>query len=118
MMKTMKRTGPGPILSQMVEYGDTVYLSGLTAEDRSAGVQGQTEQILKKIDELLAAAGTSKSRLLTATVYVPDIRTREAVNKAWMAWIDPENPPARAMVQATLGLPEILVEITVTAAKN
>ncbi|HWK71629.1 MAG TPA: RidA family protein [Burkholderiaceae bacterium] len=117
-MTTIKRTGAGPILSQMVEHGDTVYLCGLTAEDRSANVKGQTEQILTKIDELLTSAGTSKSRILTATVYVPDIRTRDAVNEAWKAWIDPENPPARAMVQTTLGLPEILVEIVVTAAKN
>jgi enamine deaminase RidA (YjgF/YER057c/UK114 family) len=113
----IKRRGVGPILSQVVEHGDMVYLCGLVADDRSADVKGQTVQILNKIDALLAESGTSKSNILTANVYLSDVRTKEEMNSAWKAWIDPENPPARAMVQATLGTPDILVEIMVTAAK-
>lgn len=115
---SIKRTGIGPLLCQMVEHENMVYLCGLTATDRNVGVKGQTEQILKKIDELLAQAGTDKTKILTAAVYVADIRTRDEVNDCWKAWIDPNHPPARAMVQTTLGTPEVLVEIVVTAAKN
>ena len=116
-----------PCMSQIVIRGDTVYLSGQTypsalgeQEDCSQDtrtVAGQTTAILKRIDNLLAAAGTDKTKLLTANVWLKDINADfAAMNAVWSAWIDPKNKPVRATVQATLCAPEMLVEIQVTAA--
>jgi enamine deaminase RidA (YjgF/YER057c/UK114 family) len=80
-------------------------------------VKGQTEQVLKKIDSILAAAGTSKSKILSANAWVTDIRNRDEMNAAWTAWVDPANLPARATVEAKLADPRMLVEIMVTCAK-
>lgn len=80
-------------------------------------VTGQTKGTLAKIDALLAQAGTSKSNILTANVWVKDIdRDFADMNAAWNAWVDPDNKPTRATVQATMARPNILVEIQVTAA--
>jgi enamine deaminase RidA (YjgF/YER057c/UK114 family) len=79
-------------------------------------VKGQTEQILKKIDALLAGAGTSRSKLLSATVYLANMASYEEMNAAWEAWVDPANTPARATVEARLAAPRYLVEIAVIAA--
>lgn len=104
-------------LSKVVEHNGTVYVAGTTAEDKSAGMRQQTEQVLAKIDALLAKSGTSKSKLLSATVYISDMAQKAAMNEAWLAWIDRKNPPTRACVAVELGSPETLVEIVVTAAK-
>ena len=73
--------------------------------------------MLAKIDALLAKAGTSKANIVWANVWVADIRARDEMNAAWMAWMDPKNPPARATVEAKLADPRMLVEIACTAAK-
>ena len=114
---TIKRHQPGKILSTAVEHNGVVYLAGLTADDRDADVRRQTEQVLKKIDAALAAMGTDKSKLLSANIWVADIRLRDEMNVAWTAWMDPANPPARATVEAKMADPRCLVEIMVTAAK-
>lgn len=111
------RHNPGKILSSAVEYGNTVYLAGLTPDDLTQDIKGQTAQVLRKIDEMLAKAGTNKSKILTANIWVTDIRNRDGMNEAWIAWMDPANPPARATVEAKLADPRMLVEIMVTAAK-
>ena len=98
-------------------YGNLVFVSGTNPDNPDAGIREQTANILSKIDAVLAAAGTNKSKVLSASIWVTDIRNREAMNEAWLAWIDPANPPARATVQATLADPRWLVEISVTAAK-
>jgi len=103
-------------MSQAVVHGDTVYLAGQVAADPSAGVKGQTEQVLKKIDGLLASAGSSKSKLLSATVWLANMGTYDEMNAAWDAWVDPANTPARATVEARLASPKYLVEIAVIAA--
>jgi enamine deaminase RidA (YjgF/YER057c/UK114 family) len=108
---------PGPRMSRCVVRGDTVYLAGLTANDASQDIKGQTQQILDKIDGYLAQAGTSKSNLLTANLWIKDMALFADMNAVWNAWVDPENPPARACVKADLARPQILVEIMVTAAK-
>lgn len=105
------------ILSQAVEHGGLVWLAGLTPDDTSKSVKGQTEEILAKIDKLLAKAGSSKSKILSAQIWVTDIRNRPEMNEAWTAWADPTNLPARACVEAKLADPKILVEIMVVAAK-
>ena len=116
-MMSIKRTEIGPIMSRTAEHNGVVYLCGLTADDRSADVKGQTKEILDKIDALLASAGSSKSKLLTATVYLSDMSTKTAMNEVWQTWIDPANPPTRACVGTALGTPDTLVEIVVSAAK-
>ena len=114
---TVTRHNAGPRMSQAVVHGDTVYLAGQVAADPSAGVKGQTEQVLKKIDGLLASAGSSKSKLLSATVWLANMGTYDDMNAAWDAWVDPTNTPARATVEARLASPKYLVEIAVVAAR-
>ena len=108
---------PGPRMSRAVIHGDRVFLAGLTASDSSQDIKGQTKQILDKIDAYLAQAGTSNSNLLAANLWIKDMALFADMNSVWNAWVDPENPPARACVRADLARPEILVEIMVTAAK-
>jgi enamine deaminase RidA (YjgF/YER057c/UK114 family) len=108
---------PGPRMSRAVVRGDTVYLAGLTARDTSQDVKGQTKQILDTIDSYLAQAGTSKSNLLAANLWIKDMALFADMNSVWNAWVDPENPPARACVKADMARPEVLIEIMVTAAK-
>jgi enamine deaminase RidA (YjgF/YER057c/UK114 family) len=117
MSQPIVRHEPGPILSRAVEYNGMVFVAGLTADDSSLDIKGQTEQVLRKIDKYLAAAGTSKSRLLSTLIYISDIKNKDAMNEVWQAWVDKSNLPVRACVQATLGSPRTLVEIMVTAAK-
>ena len=113
---TITRYGVGDRMSQAVVHGDTVYLAGQVANDTSAGVGGQTEQILAKIDGLLADAGTDKSKLLSATLWITDMAKFGEMNEVWDAWVSPGNTPARACVEAPLAAPRFLVEIMVVAA--
>ncbi len=115
---SIERHQAGPRMSQAVVHGNTVYLAGQVADDTSVGVTGQTEQILAKIDALLAAAGTDKSKLLTTNIWLSDIGTFADMNKAWDAWVSPGNTPARATVEAKLAAPAYLVEIMVSAARD
>ena len=103
-------------LSRVVLHERVAYFSGLTADDRSQDTIGQTEQILAKADALLEKIGSTRSLLLSATIWLRDIEDFDAMNSAWIAWIDKEEPPARATVQAILGLPDIRVEIQFTVA--
>jgi enamine deaminase RidA (YjgF/YER057c/UK114 family) len=105
-----------PIISTSVIRGDTVYLSGVIAGP-IGDVRAQTAQVLQRIDRLLAAAGTDKSRLLTAQVWLADMATFVEHNEVWNEWVDAANPPARACVEARLTHPGLLVEIMVTAAR-
>ena len=108
---------PGPRMSRAVIHGDRVFLAGLTASETSQDIKGQTKQILDKIDAYLAQAGTSKSNLLSANLWIKDMALFADMNSVWNTWVDPENPPARACVKADLARPDLLVEIMVTAAK-
>jgi enamine deaminase RidA (YjgF/YER057c/UK114 family) len=111
------RTDPNPILSSAVEYHGFVYTAGITADDASKDVSGQTAEILAKIDALLEAHGTDKTRLLTAQIWLKHITDRPALNALWTAWLPEGGAPARACVQAELADPRLLVEIMVTACK-
>jgi enamine deaminase RidA (YjgF/YER057c/UK114 family) len=112
---SIKRFKVGQRMSQGVSYGDTVYLAGQVADDPSQDVSGQTRQILTKIDGLLAEAGTDKSKLLSATIWITDMRTFDQMNKVWDTWVSPGNTPARATVEAKLARADLLVEIAVIA---
>ena len=113
----IERLQPGPRMSQAVIHGDTVYLAGQVADDTSADVTGQTRQILAAIDRLLAAAGTDKTRILSATVYLADVGTFAEMNAAWDAWVPAGHAPARATVEAKLAAAVYRVEIQVIAAR-
>ena len=107
---------PGrPIISRVVEHGSIVYVCGITP-DPVGDVAAQTKQVLERIDDALRLAGTDKSRLLTAQVWLADMRLFEAHNAVWNAWVDPQNAPVRACVRSDL-VRNCLVEIMVTAAR-
>jgi len=105
-----------PVISKVVERGSMIYVCGVTPEP-AGDVSAQTRQVLERIDRLLAAAGSDKSKLLTAQVWLRDMHDFEAHNAAWNDWVDRANPPVRACVQAELWRPEMRVEIMVTATK-
>jgi len=114
---SIQRFETGARMSQAVVHGNTVYLAGVVADDLKADTLGQTQQILAKIDKHLAAAGTDKSKLLSAQIWLTDMRTFADMNKAWDAWVSPGNTPARATVEAALAGPDYRVEIMVVAAR-
>jgi enamine deaminase RidA (YjgF/YER057c/UK114 family) len=105
------------ILSQAVDHGDTVYLAGIVANDLNKDIKGQTKEILGQIDRLLAKCGSSKSKILQCHIWVTDIRNRAPMNEVWTEWVDKNNLPARACVEAKLADPKALVEIMVIASK-
>src|SRR4051812_8531012 len=99
---TIKRIDTGKRLSQAVVHGDTVYVAGQVGDDPKADAQTQTQQILKNIDRLLAEAGSDKSKLLSATVWLADMRYYTDVNAIWDPWLPEGQAPARACVEARL----------------
>ena len=112
---TVTRIDKSHRMSQGVRHGDTIYLAGQVADNPVPDAKAQTEDILKKIEGLLGRLGSGKDKLLSTTIYLSDIRNFEAMNSAWDAWVDQENPPARATVQANLAATKFLVEIMVIA---
>ena len=112
----IRRINPREWNCNAAVFGDMVFLSGMVADDKFQDMKGQTAQVLKKIDGVLAQAGTNKSRILSATVYMADASLKDAMNEAWMAWVDRSNLPTRTAVGAAL-TPGTMVEITVCAAK-
>lgn len=97
--------------------GHMVAVAGQVADDRTADTAGQTRDILAKIDALLAAAGTSKTDIVTAYIWLSDIATFDEMNAVWDAWVAPGSAPARACVEAKLADPSLRVEIQVYAVK-
>jgi enamine deaminase RidA (YjgF/YER057c/UK114 family) len=112
---TIRRIEPGPRMSQAVVHGGIAYLAGQVGAP-GASVVEQTREVLAQIDRLLAEAGSDKSRILTATIWLADISTFAEMNTVWDTWVDPANPPARATGESRLAAPEYKVEIIVVAA--
>ncbi|MFT4179290.1 MAG: RidA family protein [Thermomonas sp.] len=112
----IQRIDPGQRMSEASIHGGIVYLAGQVPEDTSADIEGQTAQVLAAIDALLAQAGTDKSRILRAQIFLADIADFAGMNRAWDAWVIAGNAPARATVEAKLANPAWKVEIMVTAA--
>lgn len=110
------RIQPGTRMSEAVIHGDTIYLAGQLGE-ADQDVTAQTATALAEIDALLAQCGSDKSKILMAQIWLADINDFEAMNRAWDAWVDQANPPARATGESRLFAPEYKVEIIVTAAK-
>lgn len=116
-MANITRIEPGPRMSQAVTHGDMVYLAGIVAKNPKEDISSQVSQVLAEIDRLLAIAGSSKSKILTAQILLADMKDFGAMNALWEPWVDPANPPARATLQAPLVTPDYKIEIIVTAVK-
>ena len=115
---TIQRHEAGPRMSKAVVRGDTVYLAGIVADaPKGKGMAEQTKSILSQIDGFLAQAGTDKSKLLSANIWITDMAKFAEMNAVWDAWVSSGNTPARATVEAKLASPDYLVEIMVVAAK-
>jgi enamine deaminase RidA (YjgF/YER057c/UK114 family) len=115
---TIQRIDAGPRMSKAVVNGSTVYLAGIVADNAPGkSVTEQTKDILSIIDSYLAKAGTDKSKLLSANIWITDMSKFGEMNAVWDAWVSPGNTPARATVEAKLANPNYNVEIMVTAAK-
>jgi enamine deaminase RidA (YjgF/YER057c/UK114 family) len=105
-------------MSKAVVHGDTVYLAGIVAENPKGKSTGdQTRDILRQIDGFLAKAGTDKSKLLSANIWITDMANFAEMNAVWDGWVSAGNTPARATVEAKLAAPDYKVEIMVVAAK-
>ncbi|MGF1528080.1 MAG: RidA family protein [Candidatus Competibacterales bacterium] len=112
---TIERRHSGPRMSQINIHNGIVYLAGQVGSGDD--VTAQTRDVLAKVDALLAEAGTGKSNILQATVWLADIGDFAAMNAVWDAWIDPANPPARACGEVKLARPDLRVEVIVVAAQ-
>ena len=114
-MTEITRLDKGPRMSQAVIHGGLVWLAGQVGAPGES-VTEQTKAVLKNIDALLARAGTDKSRLLNATIWLSDMGDFADMNAVWDSWVDPENAPARATGESALATPDYKVEIIVVAA--
>ena len=113
---TIRRIEAGPRMSQAVIHGDTVYLAGQVGRPGKS-VTEQTQAVLASVDRLLKEAGTDKSKLLQAIIWLADMKDFGEMNAVWDTWVDGKNAPARATGEAKLATPDYLVEIIITAAK-
>lgn len=105
------------VLANVVAAGPFILTAGAIADDASQDVAGQTRQALADIDRYLAMFGSDKSKVVWAEIWLPDIRLRDAMNVAWLEWVDPNNLPARACVEARLANPLWLVELKIVATR-
>jgi enamine deaminase RidA (YjgF/YER057c/UK114 family) len=115
-MATIERMEVGQRMSRIVKHNETVYLCGQVGADANTDITEQTQTMLDKVDVLLEQAATDKSYILSATIYLRDMKDFAAMNAVWDAWIPEGHAPARACVEARLARPELLVEISVVAA--
>jgi len=112
---SIRRIGAGPRMSQAVIHGNTVYLAGQVGKPGES-VTEQTKAVLVEVDRLLAEAGSDKSKILQAIIWLADMKDFAEMNAVWDGWVDPANTPARATGEAALATPEHKVEIIITAA--
>ncbi|MDC1287672.1 RidA family protein [Gammaproteobacteria bacterium] len=104
-------------MSQIVIHGDTIYLAGQVAADASADITVQTQQVLQKVDALLAEAGSDSSKVLSAQIWIASMGHFAAMNAVWDAWVPEGHAPARACIEARLASPDLLVEVGIVAAR-
>lgn len=112
----VQRFDVGARLSEMAVHNGVAYLAGQVPADATQDMAGQTRQVLAAIDALLARAGTDKSKILMAQIFITDLADFPQLNEVWDAWVVPGHTPPRATVKAQLAKPEWKVEIVVTAA--
>lgn len=114
---SIQRFHVGKRLSEMVIHDNTIYLAGQVADDAKADAASQVRQVLSQIDKLLAEAGSDKTKILSATIFLPSMADFPALNAGWEAWVPAGHCPARATVEAKLAAPDYKVEIQIIAAK-
>ena len=112
----IERFDVGPRMSEMALHNGTVYLAGQVADDATLDIQGQTCQVLAMVDALLARAGSDKSKILMAQIFLVDLADFDGMNAVWDAWVAVGHTPPRATVQAQLAKPGWKIEMVVTAA--
>jgi len=105
-------------MSKIVIHQDTVYLCGQVADNGDAPIGPQTENMLAKVEKLLGQAGSGKENILSATLYLRDMKDFAGMNAIWDKWIPEGHAPARACVEARLARPDLLVEVSVIAAQD
>ena len=113
---SIQRFDIGARISEMAVYNGVAYLAGQVPEDATQDITGQTAQVLAAIDALLARAGTDKTKILRAQIFIKDVADFPGLNAAWDAWVPAGHAPPRATVEANLARAEWKVEIVVTAA--
>lgn len=113
---TIERFDVGSRLSEMAVHNGTVYLAGQVPDDGTQDIAGQTQQVLAAIDRLLQRAGTDKTKILMAQIFLADLADFEGMNRVWDGWVPAGHAPPRATVQAKLAKPEWRIEVVVTAA--
>jgi len=112
----IKRFDVGPRLSEMAIHNGTIYLAGQVPDGVSLDIRDQMRQVLACVDALLARAGSDKSRILMAQIFLSNLEDIGGMNEVWDAWVVPGHTPPRATVQAALASPEWRVEVVITAA--
>ena len=115
---SITRTDSTPRMSRIVEHNNTIYLCGQTAKDANTDIKEQTVTTIEKVEEFLEKAGSDKKHILSVTIYVRDMKDFAAMNEVWDAWVEDGYQPARACVEARIARPELLVEMSVIAAKK
>ncbi|APV50007.1 hypothetical protein BWI17_10120 [Betaproteobacteria bacterium GR16-43] len=113
----IQRHNVGKRLSEIVIHNGTIYLAGEVPEDTAKDITGQTEEVLAKIDKLLALAGSDKTKILSAQIFLPDMKDFAGMNVAWEKWVVAGHTPARATIEAKLANPAFKVEIMCIAAQ-
>lgn len=116
MNEDIQRMGMTPRLSEAAVFNGVVYLAGMVPERGDTSIEGQTEDVLAQVQQRLQEAGSDKSRILRAQIYLADIQDMAAMNAVWDAWVVAGAAPPRATVQAALGRPGWKIEIVVTGA--
>ena len=112
----VQRFDVGARMSEMAVHNGTDYLAGQVPDNATQDIRGQTAQVLAMVDKLLAEAGSGRTRILMAQIYLADMADFDGMNAVWDAWVAPGNAPPRATVQARLAKPAWKIEIVVTAA--
>lgn len=115
---SITRIDTTPRMSRIVEHNGTIYLCGQVAKDATKNIKEQTATTLEKVEELLIKSGSDKNHILSVTIYVRDMKDFSAMNEVWDAWVQDGFQPARACVEARMARPELLVEMSVVAAKK
>ena len=117
-MTEINRQETSARMSKIITHNDVVYLCGQVADNTEEPIGPQTENMLAKVDALLLQAGSDREHMLSATLYIRDMKDFAAMNEVWDGWVPAGCAPARACVEARMARPDLLVEISVIAAKK
>jgi enamine deaminase RidA (YjgF/YER057c/UK114 family) len=114
----IERLETGQRMSRIVKHNGTIYLCGQVCKDATQGIQEQTSSMLEKVDELLEQADSDRAHVLSATIYIKDMKYFGEMNTVWESWLPEGHAPARACVEASMARDALLVEISVIAAEK